>query len=1336
MSLKPSDLQVSPPESGEKFEKLCLDLYKAEFGDQTYRNGRSGQSQDGVDIFVQDKDIGIQCKKKGFNDQIKESELIEEVQKAKKFKPPLDRFILANTCKRDENIQKVARLISKEHKTKTKELFSVEIHSWHEIKALLDTHFGVFEKHFPEYCYSSQKSSSITPAIINSIQTESRHRDLNKIRDLINGDQPKTAFDLLTKFKKEKWEQLEDKEKYRVLTNMAVAHIRMKQETQASDLLIRALQFNKEDENANANCALAYLIIGDIRNSKKYIEKTKQLNPLSVLACTLEIQIQDKENQPLEDIISSIPKNMETKHQVAHILSQISTRRKQYAEVNKWLNIFYDARKKNGGWKDINDEADYADMSLNLILERQDVLSGRRIPDNLKDELEEIVKIYKKLVTDSQYSELKDFNPNWYLHYALALEVGGNLSGAVSILEEGVRKFSHDDHLKIELSRLLRYKGDILQSVSILEDLLGLTDDSLDSISKKSLSLNEINISEKSFNLALILTDLYFQKGQKENAQNLLHRIIESPSIGADDRLEVKQYSIFRMIYFREIDKAEEMLNLLFKKNNDDIFNLILKSKIEKAKERETSGKVQESNIHRSKKIQYLKKAYSVFKDKKYNDEIDQNNFYFKKKERLRDIEQLSKELYFSKMYVEVEPLLEEITNKNLNHPKVFQLLHTYFENGKNRLAIALAEELLKKFPSNAQVVHTLFLIYENLGDRKKAIQCYEDFLQSNLDNEFIKIELALAYVKSEYISKAKQLLESEFNLDQLSMEQTNRLSLAYMSAGSFEKALETQYKCIKENPSKMKPQSVYCSLFTFLNYSHLSDKSNLKNKSEVFETVEESKLDNEFFLNPIKAGLDCYVRIKDTKSQEEIKVIIEEDAKIYNLNHELSRTLSGKKEGDIIVFVNKEYQVMEIKSKYVHEYHKILKEAEQKFTSKTFLKSAHISPKADGKQILQTLKQMVPNLSNQEEDLNKLLQLYKEGEVTIGAIAKKTGKHPIDIIGILIYSSEDKFISAIPDWENYKKTKELLDGKIDILIDLSSLIMIHQLEIGKYLEESKFSFFICQSTMDSLKEYIRKTTLHSKDGLLTVGFDKEGNSVKNFINAQKIKQDLNFWAKVKIWIEEHCQIKPISADIVLSREEGKKREDILGKEFFDSLLALDDDVILLCEDAILRKYAEEEFSVSGIRLFDLIEYFERQIIIDNNQAVKFKAQLIRLNQTYISIDHKILLFLLKDAKCSVNDIGFQRGLYFLSSVSNLPGVISVIADFLIEIFQDSSLLFYNKQIITKELLDKSLINRSETSERIAHQLIRVVQVRTRLLPIHQNEICSHIMEWLKGRVY
>ena len=145
-TLRPSEKQNPPPKDAKTFEKLCRDLYKKEFGDLTQIYGSQGQAQQGVDIFAP-KGIGIQCKKRDHETgKITEKELRKEVEKAKKFKPPLKRFILATTCKRDAHTQETARLITKEHEKEN--CFSVEIHSWDEIEELFDKYPEVYQQYY------------------------------------------------------------------------------------------------------------------------------------------------------------------------------------------------------------------------------------------------------------------------------------------------------------------------------------------------------------------------------------------------------------------------------------------------------------------------------------------------------------------------------------------------------------------------------------------------------------------------------------------------------------------------------------------------------------------------------------------------------------------------------------------------------------------------------------------------------------------------------------------------------------------------------------------------------------------------------------------------------------------------------------------------------------------------------------------------------------------------------------------------------------------------------------------------------------------------------------
>ena len=1344
MSFKISDLQIPPPKNGERFEELCLDLYKAEFG-PAQQYGSPGQAQQGVDIFILNKDIGIQCKKRDYqNGKITEKELSEYVKEAKKYKPPLKRFILATTCKRDAKIQKSAELISKEHEKE--KLFSIKIDSWDEIIQFLEEHPKILEKYYPFLKTSNQH---ITPDLIKSIQSESSHKEINRIRDLINDNQPQTALELFDKFEKDKWDQIDNKEKFRLITNKAVANIKLQQYQKGVELFIKALQFNPEDERANANCAQAWLIIGDRKKAKKYIEKTKQLNHLNQIAHFVEIWIKDGENQPIDKIVSDLPEPLKENDQIARALYYMMINRKQYKEAKKQLDIFYQQINEQNQ-ENIEVKLEWADMAMRWIL-RKDIISPA--PDDLKETLIEIIKIYKNFLTNQKYSELQRSDPDLYMNYAKALKLKGDFSEAIKAFQKGIDAFPKDSPLKIELAQLYMMQKDWGKIISLLEELPELQPFiESDSVNKTQLKEKPIYILEKPF-IVIMLADSYFNIKKNKKAFQFLDKVIKSSFLNRNEKLIVQQFQIFRQISLGKIDDAERELNLFFEKNQGNTFNLILKSKIEDAKEKSTTyrGEKQKSENHKEKKILYLKQALDVF-NKKNKETPTSTDSKIHEYEYIRDLEHLYRELMSAKIYQSAEPLLEQMTNQNLNHPDIFSLLYVYFENGKNKQAIELAKSLLKKFPDNAMPADILFRIYESLGDIKTAIRHYENFIKSNPDNVSIKIELALAYIQNKNLKKAKELLRTPLDTSRLNAEQTSRLSFAYRHVGDTKQALEIQYQRIKQNPNEWESQKAYFMLVTFL------DKPKSFDLEKGFDMAEFEKREskNKLILYPKAVSEDCYVQIQEVKIQDgkemafgKQEIIIEKSAPIYTPEHEFSQALDGKTVGDIIPFNNKKYKIIEIKSKYIYKYHKL--EMETKFPSQTFMRSTSIPKRDSITEIEKSLKKMLPNRQKQQDQYKALFQLYKERRVPLGSIAKKLSNHPIEIMGQLFHSKENKLISSVPLWEKGRGIQEILDEKPDILIDLLSLIVIHQIQIEEYVEKSQFKLYICQSALDSLKEYIDEKSLHLKDGLLEVGFDESGKLKKSVVPPEQIKQHLILYEKIKTWAEKHCHIKSLSPDIVLSRQKRQQFEQLIGKEFFDPILALykDKNTVFLSEDAIL-KFSIRSFhkeiegaqatplgsSIPSARAFDLIDWFERQAVIDKNQATQFKSKLVKLNHTYIPIDHNILFFLLKEAEYNVNNLMFQRGLFFLGPVSNWEGAFAVTADFLIELCQTPSLLPYRKQLIIKETLDRVSFGRDKSSKETAYQIIQLIQNKTQLLPLLQDELCHFIVEWLKPKIY
>ena len=139
---------LPPPDDPDDFESLCLELFRELWDDPgVQKNGRRGQSQDGVDVFGKDRglQVGVQCKQKSglLRTKVSPAELEAEVEAARRFRPRLARFILATTGPRDAKVQERARQLSKD--------FEVEVWSWQDIWPALQERPDFLARLIPRY---------------------------------------------------------------------------------------------------------------------------------------------------------------------------------------------------------------------------------------------------------------------------------------------------------------------------------------------------------------------------------------------------------------------------------------------------------------------------------------------------------------------------------------------------------------------------------------------------------------------------------------------------------------------------------------------------------------------------------------------------------------------------------------------------------------------------------------------------------------------------------------------------------------------------------------------------------------------------------------------------------------------------------------------------------------------------------------------------------------------------------------------------------------------------------------------------------------------------------
>jgi hypothetical protein len=164
----PTTSKLPIPRSWDEFEDICADVLKRLWHDPyVTRNGRSGQAQNGVDIFGRPTHLNertaepvfavAQCKAV---DTLTLDAVKAEVTKANEFVPVPVEYLLMTTLSRDVTLQTAIR--------EETWPFRVHLMFWEDISLELSGHQDLLKKHFPCWTTASVGAQDVIDRVLAS----------------------------------------------------------------------------------------------------------------------------------------------------------------------------------------------------------------------------------------------------------------------------------------------------------------------------------------------------------------------------------------------------------------------------------------------------------------------------------------------------------------------------------------------------------------------------------------------------------------------------------------------------------------------------------------------------------------------------------------------------------------------------------------------------------------------------------------------------------------------------------------------------------------------------------------------------------------------------------------------------------------------------------------------------------------------------------------------------------------------------------------------------------------------------------------------------------------
>ena len=1286
-----SSASLPPPKDWQEFERCCRILFECILVDPRVQlNGRSGQRQNGVDLFGRRGGdggpwVGVQCKgKEGntYNKKVSEKELRDEVNKAIHFLPRLSEFTLVTTASNDAEIQCVARTITTEHE-KAGQSLSVDVWGWEDLRSRINEHPQALRAFHPDltihtdiilssqdrietkvdagnaailsrleqiqmvFCSPSGNTSGSSSKEQSDLESH-LHIEIDTYRDFIVNGKPKTGMALLEKLKDNIWEKASNRIKFRITTNIGAALLHLGDEESAANLFLSAIVYDPCDKVGMANVALAYLIKNDDAQTIRAATDALHQDPENENAACYLIQAHFKDTS-ITDPFSLIPENLRKKR--GPLIGAISFwRRRGMAD---WRKLAHEAVALFPETTELRRAA--AEAYLDTICESKWFLLGHgSASDNYFKKLNDAISILQSIWETIKTREDK-IDVGLATNLASAYRILGKHENAAKVLDEALAKVPDDmilikqraiSHIALKqedeaLALLLKKRGTdpeaaILTAELLLSKDLKKAQDLFAEISK--LEMND----EQRVLVSLLQIDVYLRDSKHDTA------LERARSLAAD--------------YPEKIEVIIALSNTLEKCGDSSAEETLLKAM----------------------------------------DLINENSPFV-------DRFLIAKELNHWEYYDEAVEILDGRVDFQRDTPALQLFFTALKQSNQRRKASECIKSLPPAFSENPWYLKMQAGVHIDRGDYPSAEKALDKYLKLRPEDISIRhIWIGLCYRRSEGTAKIRAFLEG--NVESMKGDVIDRMQLAILldKFGFEERALQFGYRIFLENPENPEIHCKYMALLLQPNKSGAIDLN-----------VNEIRPDAVFVIENDRGEIENFL----IENDEHLRVNTYANA--IPPDHPFALKAMGQRVGytfaiDKAIGPSENWRIKSIKHKYLDSLHKCMERFNRQFPSFQGFQRVAFDPKSP-EAIFSAIKARHDTFEESFAQLDK-------SPVPLLVFAEILGTNVITAFQSIVGSGKKFRVCLGTVEERDIAAAAVVNNSCGgCVVDALTFYFIRRLGIEDAIVGMCGRIGMTEYSVDVFRQRLEEIELHGGKPFLVMFF-KNGQYFKEEITTKQLSASLNEVKKDLLYIETNCDILPAESDLRVPPIFNNISNRI-GKNLFDSILAADSSHrILLCEDYMYRLLATTDGNLQGAWLQLVLMMARDKKILTPKKYDDAVYYMLDRGLEYISVDVNNLLHA-ANLETDLDGKIFKRIAEALGGHSaDMRSHINVTASFLREIWKEYDPPLKRKAQ-TSKVLECLLNGRRCEFKSIVQSLITRVN-------LNNYAFRNYLIDWLKGHFY
>lgn len=1167
--------QIPPPKTWQEFEELCADLWQEIFeSPNTELNGRTGQPQKGVDISGlkgdSEKWFGVQCKGKdgryGDHHQVTETELIAEVEKAKKFTPKISHFILATTAPNDVKIQEVARRLT----TKNIELglFIVQVKSWDEIHREFTKFKNLIRKYYPNFVSQAEQlrdevieeiKHSLSPVLQSVSQLpESKLDDefskrIDDLRDLLNGGQPQTALNLLEKLKSSSWQTLSNYNKFRVITNIAACHLNIGNQKESARLFIEANEIEPKDEKSLCNLVIAYHLLGDEKEIENAAENAVKSYPSSTMAHRLRVTATKfTENDTPEKLV---PAQLHHLPEICFAVGHAYLNLERTDDAIEWLEKGY--QDKTNSFPEV--KSVYATALLKKLYDQKHLSVGAQYNEDEKQKLNLVNTIFSSLWEKEKNYESILLNTTHITNLLLTKFLLNDIDSGVAIAKEALAKIKGDDHFIQQAAFILMDAGQFEEAIKIITQYYEKNESKwallyVDALARNRQFVSALEVVQKHLNRKEDIDKKQSSLGIELQLLALVNKVLPQEKVDA------------ALSEFPNSISLHTSISLAYTKANQ----------LEKAVDFAVQAK-----SHINENTSYLEKllvANGLFDLEIYEDAMplyEELIVEYVDSVQLRNLIQCQYKCNYRRKLHDLLDSLPEATRT-----KGFYRLYAaaaYQVSGEYDKALLEHEAYLEEHPQDLRETLRWFGLCQRLDEQDKIIQK----LKQKIDYESpSSIDfMTLAAFQSDYLDYSTGLkLAIETTLSNYDDPDVNMayVQLFMSRTDEGDKSLDQSVVEIETNITIQNDRAGESSYF-------ITDK-------------------NKIFTNPISVDHPISISCMGKKTGDIVDI-------------------------QETPYTSAKYTIKSIVSLPVFLFQNILSNFSIKFPnySKPFFK-VNVAGTSEGEYDFSDFLKII---DEQAKHTTEILKDYETLSYPIFFVAKLLGKPPLDVWVGMQADPTKKIFCCVGTHDERIEALSLLKSKNTYIVDPLTLYNLFILNILDTIELTIGKLAVTQSCIDFYNVIIFEKTsnIGKKGGTFSKtndGYVSYDNSDEDTESSIEILQS------IVDWIANNCIIAPAVEDTVPSRSMKLLSEAFDPVFYDTLVAAEGSGYYLLSDDLRFRQISKFSCKIDGVWLQPVLIRALQDNIITSLEYADCLADLSQRGLSFVSVDSNSLIKILK----------------------------------------------------------------------------------------------------------